>query len=159
MSYAIYHGDLYKMYVDYLDYIQKEKIYIYSQYHRPGLQRIEEYGEITYEKEVSQDDLDFAFDTKYLVDYQGQTFEILSDIDKLLLTDDLVILFTDVPAIAKRYGFRHYDNISYQKDIHLDEVDRVTEIKIPILKFKGMESTQRIIEKDQIMDYIINLIE
>jgi hypothetical protein len=110
-------------------------------------------------KEVLEDDLDFAYRTKYLVDYQGQTFEILSDIDKLLLEDDEVILFTDNPSIAKSYGFRHYDNISFQKNIHLDEVERVTEIKIPILKFKGMESTKTIIEKDQILDYIMNLIE
>ena len=109
-------------------------------------------------KEVPEDDLDFAYRTKYLVDYQGQIFEILSDIDKLLLEDDEVILFTDDPSIAKSYGFRAYDNISFQKSIHLDEVDRVTEIKIPILRFKDMEPTETIIEKDQIMDYIINLI-
>jgi hypothetical protein len=158
MEYAQYGGQLFLMYIDYLDYIQKEKIYLYSWVKRPSLQAVEDYGEIMYKREVSEDDLDFAYRTKYLVDYQRQTFEILSDIDKLLLEDDEVILFTDDPSIAKSYGFRAYDNISFQKSIHLDEVDRVTEIKIPILRFKDMEPTETIIEKDQIMDYIINLI-
>ena len=159
MEYAQYRGQIFLMYIDYLDYIQKEKIYLYSWAKKPELYAVEEDGEIIYKREVSEDDLDFAYRTKYLVDYQGQTFEILSDIDKLLLKDDEVILFTDIPEIARSYGFRHYDNISFQKSIHLDEVDRVTEIKIPILRFKGMESTQTVIEKDQIMDYIMNLIE
>lgn len=157
MEYAIFENQCYRLGA------RKGKTLLLSSKKRDGFSNyIDILGKMQddfFMKEVSEDDLDFAFDTKYLVDYQGQTFEILSGIGKRLLHDDVVILFTDIPAIAKRYGFRHYDNISYQKDIHLDEVDRITEIKIPILRFKGMESTKTIIDKDQIQNYIMNLIE
>lgn len=157
MAYAIYHNRCFRM------NIRDGKVRILSRTKETGFNNafniLGEMQNDLFVKEVSEEDLDYAFDTKYLVDYQGQTFEILSDIDKLLLTDDVVILFTDIPSIAKSYGFRHYDNISFQKNIHLHEVERVTEIKIPILRFKGMESTKTIIKKDQIMDYIMNLID
>ncbi len=142
---------------------KKGKMLLLSKIKREGFSNyIDVLGKIQndfFVKEIPEEDLDFAYRTKYLVDYQGQTFEILSGIGKRLLKDDVVILFTDIPAIAKEYGFRHYDNISFQKDIHLNEVDRITEIKIPILRFKGMESTRTIIEKEQILDYIMNLVE
>ena len=110
-------------------------------------------------KEVSEDDLDFAYRTKYLVDYQGQTFEILSSIGKRLFGQGKIFLFTEDREDAKKFNFEAYDNLSFKKAITIGEVDRITEIKIPILRFKDMEPTETIIEKDQIMDYIINLIE
>ena len=110
-------------------------------------------------KEVSEDDLDFAYRTKYLVDYQGQTFETLADIGKRLLGQRKLYLYTEDREAARRLGFDTYENGSFQKGIYLDEIERITEIKIPILRFKRMESTQTIIEKDQIKDYITNLIE
>ncbi len=110
-------------------------------------------------KEVSEDDLDFAYRTKYFVDYQGQTFEVLADIGKRLLGQGKIQLYTEDRETARRLGFEPYDNGSFHKGIQLDEVDRITEIKIPILRFKGMESTRTIIEKDRIMDYIMNLVE
>ncbi|MEM5768622.1 MAG: hypothetical protein AAGU32_10110 [Bacillota bacterium] len=156
MQYAIYQNQCYRINA------RDGKIRLLSSEKRQGFVNVIVEGvkqDNLFVKEVSEDDLDFAYRTKYLVDYQDQTFEILSGIGKRLLNDDVVILFTDIPAIAKEYGFRHYDNISFQKDIHLGEIDRITEIKIPILRFKGVESTRTIIEKDQIMDYIMNLIE
>ena len=159
MEYAQYRGQIFLMYIDYLDYIQKEKIYLYSWAKKPELYAVEEDGEIIYKREVSEDDLDFAYRTKYLVDYQGQTFEILADIGKRLLGQGKIYLYTEDREDARKLEFEGYDNGSFQKGIDLDEVERVIEIKIPILRFKGMASTQRIIEKDQIMDYINNLIE
>jgi hypothetical protein len=159
MEYAQFRGQVYLMYIDYLDYIQKEKIYLYSWVKRPGLYAVEEDGEITYKREVQEDDLDFAYETEYLVDYQGQTFETLADISKGLLGNRKIHLYTEDREAARRLGFEAYDNGSFQKGITLSDIDRVTEIKIPILRFKGMETTKTIIEKDQILGYIMNLIE
>ena len=110
-------------------------------------------------KEVSEEDLDFAYRTKYLVDYRGQTFETLADIGKRLLGQRILYLYTEDHEAARRLGFDTYENGSFKKGIYLDEIERITEIKIPILKFKGMESTKTIIEKDQIIDYIMNMVE
>ncbi|MPM98896.1 hypothetical protein SDC9_146086 [bioreactor metagenome] len=103
--------------------------------------------------------MDFAYRVKYLVDYQGHTFETLADVGKRLLGQDKLYLYTEDREIAENLGFETYDNGSFDKGIYLRDIERVTELKIPILRFKGMETTKTIIEKDQILDYIINLIE
>lgn len=157
MAYAIYHDRCYRM------NIRNGGIRILSNVKEEGFNNavsiIGEMHNDLFVKEVSEEDLDFAYDTKYLVDYQGQTFEILSSIGKRLLGLGRIFLFTDNRDDAKKYGFEAYDNLSFKKPITINEVDRIAEIKIPILRFKGMEPTQTIIEKDQIMDYIMNLIE
>jgi len=159
MEYALYKGQLYPMYIDYLDYNQKEKIYLYSWIHKPGLQAVNDDGETIYKREVSEDDLDFAYRVKHLVDYKGQTFEILSDIGKRLLGPGKIYLYTENREDADKYGFEPYDKLSFKKPITIWEVDRITEIKIPILRFKDMAPTKTIIEKHQIIDYINNLVE
>ena len=109
-------------------------------------------------KEVSIDDIEFAYELEFKVVYKGIEFEPWA-IGKFILENNQLSLFTDSPAVAEQYEFMKQEQFVFKKEIPLDDLDALIEIKKPILKFKDMNKVVTRIEKKDIRDYLENLIE
>lgn len=161
MFYAVCQGKLFLLNVIFNRDTLENEYYLFSKTERHGLRKvINKYGGISYQKEVNEDDLDFAYELWYQAEYFGHVFEVFSSIDKKLLDRDVIVLkasFND--DMAKLLDFGHYDRGTLIKRLCFDDIDRLIEVKVPILKFKDMEQTEKEIPKDKIAEHINNKLE
>jgi hypothetical protein len=111
-----------------------------------------------YEKEVTEDSLQSAYELFYDVQYKGRRFETLTNIT-WLRDKGLVQIETKDTALAKELGFQRFEIIVFMKEIPLEEIENLIEIKKPVLKFKSVGVTETVIPKESIIQYLQNLID
>ncbi|QUH30055.1 hypothetical protein [Vallitalea guaymasensis] len=104
-------------------------------------------------KKVDMDEIEFAYELKYKVMYKGLEFEPWA-IGRFILENNSLSLFTQDTKIANQYNFIKKEQFVFKKDILLDEVDALIEIKKPILKFKYLDEVILSIKKEDIVDYL-----
>lgn len=158
MAYAVYNNRLHRLYE------RDGKIRIVSRNKEEGFANyvdiLGETADDLFVKEVSEDDLDFAYELWYRAEYFGHEFDVFSSIDKKLFEKNVIVLkasFND--DMAKLLDFDHYDRGTLIKRLCFDDIDRLIEVKVPILKFKDMEQTEKEIPKDKIAEHINNKLE
>ncbi|NLJ98942.1 MAG: hypothetical protein GX320_06735, partial [Tissierellia bacterium] len=61
--------------------------------------------------------------------------------------------------IAEKYGFIKKEQFIFDKNVFLDEIDALIEIKKPILKFSNLKEQKTTIKQKDIRNYISNIIE
>ncbi|MGG0658426.1 hypothetical protein [Rummeliibacillus pycnus] len=104
-------------------------------------------------KEISVDDLEFAYELKYKVIYNNIEFEPWS-IGKYILNEEKISLFTSNSDLASLYGFTKEEQFVFKKEIKLNDIEALIEIKIPILKFNHMKEERTRIEQMYIKKYL-----
>lgn len=104
-------------------------------------------------KVVSVDDLEFAYELRYKVIYNNIEFEPWS-IGKHILNEEKISLFTSDSDLAALYGFTKEEQFVFKKELKLNDVEALIEIKIPILKFKHMKEERTRIEQKYIEKYL-----
>ncbi|MGG0658420.1 hypothetical protein [Rummeliibacillus pycnus] len=108
-------------------------------------------------KEVSVDDLEFAYELKYKVIYNNLEFEPWS-ISKHILYEEKISLFTSNSDLASLYGFTKEEQFVFKKELKLNDIEALIEIKIPILKFNHMKEERTRIEQKYIKKYFEDII-
>lgn len=98
-------------------------------------------------KEVSVDDLEFAYELNYKVIYKDIEFEPWC-IGKHILKEEKISLFTSSSDLASLYGFNKEDQFVFKKELKLNDIEALIEIKIPILKFNQMKEERTRIEQN-----------
>ena len=107
-------------------------------------------------KEVSLDEVEFAYELSYKVIYKGTEFNPWA-IGKLIINKDEISLFTSNSEQANQYEFTKKEQFIFKKEVKLDEIEALIEIKKPILKFKYIKEEKIKIEKKDIRNYLKNL--
>lgn len=108
-------------------------------------------------KKVSTDDLEFAYELKYKVIYNNIEFEPWS-IGKHILNEEKISLFTSNSDLASLYGFTKEEQFVFKKELKLNDIEALIEIKIPILKFNHMKEERTRIEQKYIKKYFEDII-
>lgn len=98
-------------------------------------------------KEVSVDDLEFAYELNYKVIYKDIEFEPWC-IGKHILKEEKISLFTSSSDLASLYGFNKEEQFVFKKELKLNDIEALIEIKIPILKFNQMKEERTRIEQN-----------
>lgn len=153
-QYAIYKGEIYKMRV------VGNEVEIISNLNKSikyGFKQLKfEQGFISktiYVKRVPINELDNAYELKYRVIYKGIEF-IPWAVGRFILDNDKILLGTNDEKIAVSYHFEKIEQFVFKKEVSLEEIDKLIEIKKTILKFKNSNEEITIIEKEDIRDYI-----
>lgn len=156
MSYTIYQGRLY------LSNIRNMKVRLRSRVAEEGFtELIDLVGNIhndVFIKEVNIEDVDIIYNLEYKVVYKGREF-IPWAVGKFILETDKISLGTNDEKEARSYAFEKMEQFVFKKDVPIDEVDALIEIKKPILKFQNMKEQFTRIEQKNIRNYINNLLE
>lgn len=156
MSYTIYQGKLY------LSNIRNMKVRLRSRVAEEGFtELIDLVGNIhndVFIKEVNIEDVDIIYNLEYKVVYKGREF-IPWAVGKFILETDKISLGTNDEKEARSYAFEKMEQFVFKKDVPIDEVDALIEIKKPILKSQNMKEQFTRIEQKNIRNYINNLLE
>lgn len=109
-------------------------------------------------KELDMNDVDIIYEVEYRVLYRGNEYKCLK-VAKETIDINYIIIFTSDSDIAEQYGFIKKEQFIFDKDVSLDEIDALIEIKKPILKFSHLKEQKVKIEQKNIRDYLSNIIE
>lgn len=156
MIYAVYRNKIY------LANIRQSKVRLKTRVEEQGFNElIDLAGNIhknIFIKEVDMNDVDIIYEIEYRVLYKGREYECLK-VNSKTLDLNYITIFTNDSDIANKYGFIKKEQFIYDKDISLDEIDALVEIKKPILKFSNLKEQKIIIEQKDIRDYLATIIE
>lgn len=156
MPYSIYQGKIY------LSSIRNMKVRLRSRICEEGFtELVDLLGNIhddIFIKEVNIEDVDIIYNVEYKVVYKGREF-IPWAVGKFILETDKISLGTNDEKEAKSYAFEKMEQFVFKKDVPINEVDALIEIKKPILNFQNMKEKITRIEQKNIRDYINNLLE
>ena len=94
----------------------------------------------------------------YKVIFKGSEYKCLK-VNSQTLDINYITIYTSDSDIAKKYGFTKKEQFIFDKDVSLDEIDALIEIKKPILKFINLKEQKIKIEQKNIRDYLSNIIE
>ncbi|WP_019377049.1 hypothetical protein [Virgibacillus halodenitrificans] len=109
-------------------------------------------------KIVSETEISFAYKLEFKVLYKGEIF-LPTAIGKFLLGNDSISIYSNNIEDMPRYGFDRIDKFIFEKEIALNDIDALIEYKVPILKFSDRDTEVNRINKENIREYISNLIE
>lgn len=109
-------------------------------------------------KEVDMNNVDIIYEVDYRVLYRGNEYKCLK-VAKETVDINYITIFTSDSDIADKYGFIKKEQFIFDKDVSLDEIDALIEIKKPILKFSHLKEEKTKIGQKDIRDYLSNIIE
>ena len=156
MTYAVYKNKIY------LVNIRQSKVRLKTRAAEPGFKELVDLaGNIhndIFIKEIDINDVDIVYELEYRVLYRGSEYECLKVNSKTLDVNYITISTSDTD-IAEKYGFIKKEQFVFDKNILLDEIDALIEIKKPILKFSNLKEQKIMIERKDIKNYLSNIIE
>lgn len=109
-------------------------------------------------KEVDMNNVDMIYEVDYRVLYKRNEYKCLK-VAKETLDINYITIYTSDSDIAAQYEFIKKEQFIFDKDVSLDEIDALVEIKKPILKFNYLKEKRTIIEQKDIKDYLSKIIE
>ncbi|MDD9148963.1 hypothetical protein OYT88_10410 [Sporolactobacillus sp. CQH2019] len=107
-----------------------------------------------YIKEVSDNKVELVYELNYKVIYKGMEFEPLA-IGKFVLDQHYIMITTNDRDIAEKFQFEKKEPFVFDKQIPLNEIDALIEIKIPLLRFKNLGEERIRIESQDIKAYLL----
>lgn len=156
MIYAVYNNKVY------LANVRKSKVRLKTRVAELGFNELVDLpGNIhkdIFIKEVDIDNVDIIYEVDYQVLYKGNKYKCLK-VAKENADINYITIYTSDSNIAYQYGFIKKEQFIFDKDVSLDEIDALIEIKKPILKFNYLKESQTKIEQKDIRNYLINIIE
>ena len=109
-------------------------------------------------KEVDINDVDIIYEIEYSVLYKGSEYKCLK-VSKETLDINYMTIYTSNSDIAEKYGFIKKEQFIYDKNVLLDEIDALVEIKKPILNFSYLKEQKIIIDQKDVRDYLATIFE
>ena len=157
--YAIHNNKIYKLNIseDNIEIFTKSKDKVNSSFKEVKIQQ----GFLSstiYTKEINITDIELAYELRYKVVYKGNEYDCLK-IDSETLDINYITIYTSDFEIAEKFGFIKKEQFIYDKNVPLDEIDALVEIKKPILKFSDLEEQKIIIDQTNVRAYLATMIE
>lgn len=113
---------------------------------------------IIYTKEIKISDLELAYELRYKIIFKGMEYDCLK-VDSETLNTNYITIYTSDSDIARKYGFIKKEQFIYDKNVLLDEIDGLVEIKKPILNFSYLKEQKIKIDQNKVRDYLATIIE
>ena len=107
-------------------------------------------------KRVKMEDLDLAYNIKVNVNYKGEEFETLS-LGPFNNQEGTISLFTNDYVLAKKFDFYKQEQFVFVKEVPLQDIESLIEIHIPILEFRELPTSRKIIKRTEIKNYLKKL--
>ncbi|MDP4553398.1 hypothetical protein Q9251_21315 [Alkalihalobacillus macyae] len=109
-----------------------------------------------YIKRVKVEEVDLAFELKINANYNGKEFETLS-LGPFNIQEGKIPLFTKDFVEVEKFNFHKQEQFVFIKEVPLQEIESLVEINIPILKFKELPTTRRVIKSSEMIIYLKKL--
>ncbi|MGG0411870.1 hypothetical protein [Peribacillus simplex] len=153
MKYAIYNHK------DYLLNIRNDRLRLRTHEPEQGFRElVDQTGNKTnlFIKDVTKEEVDLVYELKFLVAYKGKEFEPYS-LDRKILDENEISLFSMDSNDVDCYGFEKQEQFVFKKDVPLNDIESIIEVKKPILIFEELPESRKVIPREEVRDYIIEL--
>ncbi len=104
-------------------------------------------------KEVSLEDVELVYELKINAIYKGKEFETYG-VDSSTLEKNYILLFSMDYKDVNDYSFSKHEQFVYQKQVALDDIDALVEIKKPVLKWENQPELRKLIPNNTIQEYL-----
>lgn len=149
--YAIYQNKNYPV------NIREQVLHIISKYKNNGFQELNDIAGNKHDdifiKEVTLDDVELVYELKINAVYNGREFET-NGVDSSTLEKNYILLFSMDYEDVNNYGFIKHEQFVYQKEVKLEDIDSLVEIKKPILKWENQPESRKTIPSNKIQEYL-----
>ncbi|MGE7607772.1 hypothetical protein ACQKML_14280 [Peribacillus frigoritolerans] len=154
MKYATYNQK------DYHLNIRNDMLRLRSNTPDPGFQELIDLGgnkhPNLYIKVVAIEEVNFAYELDFLVTYKGKEFSPYS-LGGHILDENEISLFSMDSNDVDCYGFEKQEQFVFKKDVPLDDIESIIEVKKPILIFEDSPESRKVIPRGEVRDYIMKL--
>lgn len=153
MKYAIYNQK------DYLLNIRNDRLRLRTHEPEQGFRElVDQTGNKTnlFIKDVTKEEVDLVYELKFLVAYKGKEFEPYS-LSRHILDENEISLFSMDSNDVDCYGFEKQEQFVFKKDVPLNDIESIIEVKKPILIFEELPESRKVIPREEVRDYIIEL--
>ena len=141
----------------YLVNIRDDKYRLRSKEHENGFKELVDLGgnihHDVFIKEASREEIDLLFELNYKVVYKGKEYEPFS-IGELVVDNGKITLFSSDYGIE---GFEKQEQFVFKKEVSIDEIDAIVEIRKPILEFDKLPEERKVISSSQVKEYLNRL--
>ncbi|THE10568.1 hypothetical protein E1I69_18350 [Bacillus timonensis] len=104
-------------------------------------------------KELAISDADLVYRKTVYAIYKGKEFETYG-VDSSTLEKNYILLFSMDYEDVYDYGFLKHEQFVYQKEVLLNDIDALVEIKKPILKWENQPELRKTIPTNMIGAYL-----
>lgn len=106
-------------------------------------------------KEVSLDEIEYLFELKYKIIYKGKQYDPFAIGDLVIDSGEITIFSSDYEDYESN-GFIKVEQFVFKKQVSIDEIDAIVEVKEPILEFNKFPKERKVIPGIQIEKYLSN---
>lgn len=93
------------------------------------------------------------------IKYKALYFQLFADkISRNAVLDDSYMIWTDSEQLAQKYIFEKKEQFVYIKCISREEIEAVKIVKKPVLDFKNIEQSEKILEGNLLNEWLSELI-
>ncbi|MFJ5751025.1 hypothetical protein [Peribacillus frigoritolerans] len=153
MKYAIYNHK------DYLLNIRNDRLRLRTHEPEQGFREVfDQTGNKTnlFIKDVTKEEVDLVYELKFLVAYKGKEFEPYS-LGRHILDENEISLFSMDSNDAACYEFEKQEQFVFKKDVPLNDIEAIIEMKKPLLIFEDLPESRKVIPRGEVRDYIMKL--
>ncbi|MGE7595282.1 hypothetical protein ACQKM1_19015 [Peribacillus frigoritolerans] len=153
MKYAIYNHK------DYLLNIRNDRLRLRTHVPEQGFREVfDQTGNETnlFIKDVTKEEVDLVYELKFLVAYKGKEFEPYS-LGRHILDENEISLFSMDSNDVDCYEFEKQEQFVFKKDVPLNDIESIIEVKKPLLIFEDLPESRKVIPRGEVRDYIMKL--
>ncbi|MCM3674554.1 hypothetical protein M3699_11800 [Peribacillus simplex] len=153
MKYAIYNHK------DYLLNIRNDRLRLRTHEPEQGFRElVDQTGNKTnlFIKDVTKEEVDLVYELKFVVAYKSNESEPYS-LGRHILDENEISLFSMDSNDVDCYGFEKQEQFVFKKDVPLDDIESIIEVKKPILIFEELPESRKVIPREEVRDYIMKL--
>lgn len=96
-------------------------------------------------REISENEMDYAYEACVLMEYQSKKFEVWSIRNK---GENKIFLYTNNPVDAQKHDFVMKEQFVFLKEVEISNITRIIEHRRGILKFVGESKEVKITEEE-----------
>ncbi|MDQ0880789.1 hypothetical protein [Peribacillus sp. V2I11] len=153
MKYAIYNHK------DYLLNIRNDRLRLRTHEPEKGFRElVDQTGNKTnlFIKDVTKEEVDLVYELKFVVAYKGNEFEPYT-LGRHILDENEISLFSMDSNDVDCNRFEKQEQFVFKKDVPLDDIESIIEVKKPILIFEELPESRKVIPREEVRDYIMKL--
>lgn len=100
-------------------------------------------------KEVGVEDIDVIYEIHYKIIYQGKEYSPFT-IGELVIENEKITIFSKDYVDYEKDGFQKKEQFVFVKEVAINNIEGIIEIKKPILDFKGLPEEKKYLSKNAI---------
>ncbi|MDM5304486.1 hypothetical protein [Peribacillus frigoritolerans] len=153
MKYAIYNHK------NYLLNIRNDRLRLRTHEPEQGFRElVDQTGNKTnlFIKDVTTKEVDLVYELKFVVAYKGKEFEPYS-LGRHILDENEISLFSMDSNDVDCYEFEKQEQFVFKKDVPLNDIESIIEVKKPLLIFEDLPECRKVIPRGEVRDYIMKL--